>query len=86
MDLEKSHIQTLTQELHKSEDELRSLAVDVGLRLLWRERVLALRLRGKILREQAIGEIGLDRVSLAEQQHQAMQEDLAWAMQQVPLR
>jgi hypothetical protein len=36
-------------------------------------------LRGEISREQAIERAGIDWVELAEQQHAAMTEDLAWA-------
>jgi hypothetical protein len=75
-------IETLARETHKPETEVIPLAIQTGVRQLWRERVLGQYLRGKIKREQAIDEVGIDWVELAERQHQAMLEDLAWAMKE----
>jgi hypothetical protein len=49
-------------------------------RQLWRERILGHYLRGEIGRHEAIEAVGIDWVELAERQHQAMMEDLAWAL------
>jgi len=46
---------------------------------LRRERILGQYLRGEISREQVIEQAGSEWVELAEQQHAAMSEDLAWA-------
>ena len=55
------------------------MAFEAGLRQLWRERVLGQYLRGEISREHAIESAGIDWVELAEQQYDAMSEDVAWA-------
>jgi len=55
-------------------------AFQTGLRQLWRERILGQYLRGEITRDKAIEVAGIDWVELAERQHKAMMEDLAWAM------
>lgn len=54
--------------------------VEDGLRQLWRERVLGCYLRGQISRDEAIESAGIDWVELADRQHTAMREDLAWAL------
>ena len=69
----------LAQELRKPEPEVMALAFEAGLRQLWRERILGQYLRGEISRDEAIESAGIDWVELAEQQHAAMREDLAWA-------
>jgi hypothetical protein len=69
----------LARELQKPEAEIMTMAFEAGLRQLWRERTLGQYLRGEISREQAIERAGIDWVELAEQQHAAMNEDLAWA-------
>jgi hypothetical protein len=46
---------------------------------LCRERTLGRYLRGEISRQEAVEQAGIDWVDLAEQQHAAMTEDLAWA-------
>jgi hypothetical protein len=74
-----THLARLAQELQKSEAEILSMAFEAGLRQLWRERTLGQYLRGEISREQAVENAGIDWVELAEQQHAAMSEDLAWA-------
>jgi hypothetical protein len=50
-------------------------------RQMWRERVLGRYLRGQIDRNKAVELAGIDWVELAERQHKAMMEDLAWAME-----
>ena len=69
----------LAKELQKPEPEIMTLAFEAGLRQLWRERILGRYLRGEISRDEAIESTGIDWVELAEQQHAAMREDLAWA-------
>jgi hypothetical protein len=47
---------------------------------MWREHVLGRYLRRKLSRDEAVELVGLDWVDLAERQHQAMIEDLEWAL------
>lgn len=75
-----NYLDTLAREAHKSEAEVMTMAFQVGLRQLWRERILGRYLRGEITRDKAIDAAGIDLVELAERQHKAMMEDLAWAM------
>jgi hypothetical protein len=75
------HLATLARETHKTEAEVMTLAFETGLRQLWRERLLGRYLRGEITRDEVITAVGIDWVELAERQHQAMMEDLAWAME-----
>jgi hypothetical protein len=73
-------VETLVRETHKSESEVLTLAFQTGLRQLWREHALGAFLRKEITRDQAIQIAGIDWVELAERQHKAMLEDLAWAL------
>ena len=75
-----TYLESLARDLHKPEAEVMTMAFEAGLRQLWRERTLGLYLRGEISREQAIERVGIDWVELADQQHAAMTEDLAWAL------
>ncbi len=74
------YLEALTRETQKTEAELITLALQTGVRQLWREHILGLYLREKITRDEAIQQIGIDWVEIAEKQHQAMLEDLAWAL------
>ena len=74
-------LETLMRETRKPEGEIMALAFQTGLRQLWRERVLARYLRAEITRDEAIQSAGIDWVELAERQHKAMVEDLAWALE-----
>ncbi len=74
------YLQQLVRETHKSEAEVIALAVQAGLRQLWREQLLGRYLRGQVSREAAIEEVGIDWVDLAERQRQAVLEDIAWAL------
>lgn len=74
-------LETLARETHQSETELITLAFQKGLQQLWRERILAQYVRGGISRDEAIDAVGMDWVELAERQHQAVLEDLAWALE-----
>ena len=75
------YLERLARETDKSEAEVMALAVKVGLKQLWRERVLGRYVRGEIPREEAIEEAGIDWVELADRQHQAMLDDFAWAIE-----
>ena len=75
-----TYLQTLARETHKTESEVMAMAFETGLRQLWRERVLGRYLRDEISRDEAIRSAGIDWVELAERQHEATMEDLAWAM------
>lgn len=75
-----NYLEKLSHASHKAEAEVMTLAFQVGLRQLWREHVLGQFLRDEISREEAIEVAGIDWVELAERQHQAMREDLEWAL------
>jgi hypothetical protein len=75
-----TYFETLVEETQKPEAEVMTLAIQTGLRQLWRERTLGRYLREEITRDEAIQSVGIDWVELAERQHQAMMEDLAWAL------
>jgi hypothetical protein len=75
-----TYLESLTREFNKPESEVIGMAFEAGLRQLWREHILGRYLRGEIPREQAIESVGIDLVDLAERQHAAMTEDVAWAM------
>ncbi|NOZ05829.1 MAG: hypothetical protein GXP41_05690 [Chloroflexi bacterium] len=74
-----SYLELLTRETHKPEAEVLTMAFQSGLRQLWREYTLGRYLRRQISREKAIESVGFDWVELAERQHAAMMEDIAWA-------
>jgi len=75
-----TYVETLVREIHEPEAVVITMAFQVGLRQLWRERLLGQYLRGEISRDEAIEAVGIDWVELAEHQHTAMLEDLAWAL------
>ena len=75
-----TYLEKLSRASHKAETEVMTLAFQVGLRQLWREHVLGQYLRNEISRDQAIEIAGIDWVEVAERQHQAMREDLDWAL------
>lgn len=75
-----TYLETLVRETHKPETELLTLAFQTGVRQLWRERILGRYMRGEIARDEAIEAVGIDWVELAERQHEAVMEDLAWAL------
>ena len=76
------YLETLSRETHKPETEVIGLALQTGLRQMWREYCLGRYLRCLMSRDEAVSAGGRDWVDLAERQHKAMQEDLAWAMQE----
>lgn len=75
------YLQEIIQQTQKPEAEVMAQAFKTGVRQMWRERVLGQYLRREITRDQAIELAGIDWVELAERQHKAMLEDLAWAME-----
>ena len=77
-----AYLDRLARETHKPEAELMTLAFQTGLRQLWRERILGRYLRREITRDEAIEAAGIDWVELAERQHEAMLEDMAWALEE----
>ena len=77
-----TYLKTLVRETGKPEAEVMTLAFQTGLRQLWREHILGRYLRGEIARDEAVETVGIDWVELAERQHKAMMEDLAWALGQ----
>lgn len=81
MDDTLKRLEQLSHETGLSEDEVIAKAVQSGIRQLWRERTLAAYLKGDLPREEAIDQVGIDWVEMAERQRDAMQEDLAWALQ-----
>lgn len=74
------YLEVLTTESKKSEAEILTLAFQTGLRQLWREHILGRYFNQLISRPEAIELVGLDLVELAERQHQAMLEDVAWGL------
>ncbi|MEW6236959.1 MAG: hypothetical protein AB1656_16365 [Candidatus Omnitrophota bacterium] len=76
-----NYIETLAREKQRSEAEILSIAVEAGLRQMWRDRILGRYLRNEIGRNEAIEEVGLDYVELAERQSQAVLEDMKWALE-----
>ena len=77
-----TYLETLVRETEKPEAEIMTLAIMSGLRQLWREHILSRFLQGEISRDEAIEAVGIDWVELAERQHAAVLEDLAWALAQ----
>ncbi|MGI0014918.1 MAG: hypothetical protein ACREBU_15970, partial [Nitrososphaera sp.] len=75
-----TYLETLTRETRKPEAEVMTMAINIGLRQLWRENILGRFLQGKISRDEAIKLVGIDWVELAERQRAAMMEDINWAM------
>ena len=76
-----TYLETLARETNKPEAEVMTMAFQIGLRQLWREYILGRYLREEISREEAIETVGIDWVELAERQHEAMMEDLEWALE-----
>ena len=76
-----TYLEMLMRQTHKSEAEVLTLAFQTGLRQLWREHILGRYLRREISREEAVDAVGLPWVELAERQHAAVLEDMAWALE-----
>jgi hypothetical protein len=77
-------LESLAPEHYKLEPEVRKMAFETRLRQFWREHVLGRYLRGRLTRQQTVEEVGIEWVELAERQHAAMTEDLAWAENDQP--
>ena len=75
-----TYLEALVTQTRKSEAEVMGLALQTGLRQLWREHVLGRYLQKEITRDEVISAVGIEWVKLAERQHEAMTEDLAWAL------
>ena len=73
------YLERLARETNRPESEVIARAIDSGVRQLWREQVLGRYLKGAIARDDAIDEVGIDLVELAERQRSAVLEDVAWA-------
>ena len=73
------YLEQLVRQTQKSEAEVMALAIEAGLRQLWREQILGRYLRGEVSRQDAVEVVGGDWVELAERQHRAVREDLEWA-------
>lgn len=76
-----SELQGLSDEMGVSEEEMIAMAVRSGLRQLRRERILAAYMQGDLSREDAVEQVGIDWVEMADRQQQAVEEDLAWALE-----
>lgn len=79
-----SYLELLTRETRKSEAEVMALAIEAGLRQLWRDHLLGQYLRGRMTREDVVKAVGADWVDLAEREFRAMREDLEWAKDLAP--
>ena len=75
------YLEALVRDTQKTESELVAMAFKTGLRQLWREQVLGRYLRGEIPRDEAVQQVGIDWVDLAERQRTAMLEDIEWALE-----
>ncbi len=80
MESSANYLEKLTKEMNKPEAEVLTAALRTGLRQLWREHVLGKYLLKKISRKAAIDEVGIDWVIMAEHHHDAMIEDIQWAL------
>jgi hypothetical protein len=76
-----AYLEQLFLETNKPETEIIALAMQTGLRQLWRGRVLGQYLQDEISRDDAVNSVGIDWVELAARQRDAMLEDVAWALQ-----
>ena len=74
------YLEMLSRETDKSESEVMTIAFQKGVQQMWRERILGRYLQKEITRDEAIETVGVDWVELAERQHEAMMEDIKWAM------
>lgn len=75
-----TYLEILVRESQKPEAEVIALAVQAGLKQLWREHVLGRYLRGEISREKAVEAARIDWVDMAKRQRSAVLEDLGWAL------
>jgi hypothetical protein len=75
-----NYLTSLSETTKESEEKILAQALEVGLRQLWREEVLARYLRNEISRDEAIRLVGANWVELAEDQKKAVLEDIDWAL------
>ncbi|HLB48265.1 MAG TPA: hypothetical protein VJL59_14770 [Anaerolineales bacterium] len=75
-----TYLETIARETHKTESEVMTLAIETGVRQLWRDHILGRYLRSEMPRDEAVKAVGIDWVELAERQHKAVMEDMAWAL------
>jgi hypothetical protein len=75
-----SDLQALSEEMGLSEEEVIAEAVRSGLQQLRRERTLAAYVRGTLSRDDAIEQVGVDWVEMADRQREAVEADVAWAL------
>jgi len=62
------------------ESEVFEQALERGLEGLWEDLVLARRLDGELDREKAIEHVGRAKVERAEQEREAVEEDVDWGL------
>ena len=75
-----NYLTSLSETTKESEEKILAQALEVGLRQLWREEVLARYLRNEISRDEAVRLVGTNWVELAEDQKKAVLEDIDWAL------
>jgi hypothetical protein len=75
------YLSTLAQMTKKEEEYILAQALEVGLRQMWREEMLAHYLRGEITRDEVIDLVGLTWVELADEQKETVLEDIRWALE-----
>ena len=80
MSSSRGYLESLVRDTHKTEAEVVAMALETGLRQLWREQILGRYLRGEIPRNAAIESVGVDWVEMAGRQTAAVNEDLVWAL------
>lgn len=70
----------LAKEREEEVETLIARAVKLGIEKIKQETILARYLKQEITREDAIKEVGLELVKLAERQRVALLEDIAWGL------
>lgn len=75
-----SDLHQFAEEMDVSEEELIVEVVRSGIQQLRRERTLAAYVRGNLSREDAIEQVGIDWVEMADRQREAVEADVAWAL------
>ena len=75
-----NYLASLSETTKESEEKILAQGLEVGLRQLWREEVLARYLRNEITRDEAMRLVGAKWVELAEEQKKAVLEDVDWAL------
>jgi hypothetical protein len=70
----------LAKEREEEVETLIARAVKLGIEKIKQEKILARNLKQEITREDAIKEVGLELVKLAERQRVALLEDIEWGL------